>query len=234
MISSLRAESHCDQWCATGAICDCTWDDTTNTLTINSGSFTHAEIELDEWYTEFMPAFFGADYNINVVGDNITWDEDAFAYTSGNINYSGNNAEFFYDQYGTFGGASGNVTITGNNITLDESAFDNFSGNAYLLGENIDLSSAGYTAYQSTGSFTVSPAILQTMYNIYDFNGQIYCTQDQTQCDQVLANIGHSDIKSQPCQNCNKPTKVLKRIYTVEEAAAVVKPTGNTFKIRYR
>ena len=189
-----KAESHCDQWCTDGVICDCEWNAASNTLTINSGSFTDYVYD-DDGTEVYVAPFAKTDYNINVVGNNISWGEDAFSDTSGNINYSGDGANFdasaFYQASGNitysgnnanfydgFWGASGNITITGNNIDFGE-GFGFFSGNAYLLGENIDLATGGYVAEEGTGNFTVSPAVLRTMFNLYrGFKGQIYCTED--------------------------------------------------------
>ena len=82
-------------------------------------------------------------------------------------------------------------------------------------------------------------------------NLKIYCTGDTKKCDDNLAAAGYSDLKSiaATSKKINDKTYVLdkngnivatsgeranKRIYTIEEANLVSKPTKNRVSIRYR
>ena len=82
-------------------------------------------------------------------------------------------------------------------------------------------------------------------------NLKIYCTGDTAKCDANLEAAGYPQLKSQKAttQKINGVTYVYdnkgklvttsghrkeKRIYTIEEANAVAKPTGNTARLKYR
>lgn len=82
-------------------------------------------------------------------------------------------------------------------------------------------------------------------------NLKIYCTGDTAKCDANLEAAGYPELKSikATTQKINGVTYVYdksgklvtssghrteKRIYTIEEANAVTKPTGNTVRIKYR
>jgi len=64
--------------------------------------------------------------------------------------------------------------------------------------------------------------------NVKNANGESYNFDFDVDIETNTPSI--SSFKSIP----STPSKNPKRIYTVEEATAAVKPTGNTFKIRYR
>ncbi|MBR2299219.1 MAG: leucine-rich repeat domain-containing protein [Alphaproteobacteria bacterium] len=80
---------------------------------------------------------------------------------------------------------------------------------------------------------------------------KIYCTGDTSKCDEHLANAGYPELKSIAArtEKINGRTyvydlnghrvavsgqKIIKRIYTVEEAEKISKKNGNTFKLRYK
>ena len=80
---------------------------------------------------------------------------------------------------------------------------------------------------------------------------KIYCTGDTAKCDANLEAAGYPELKSikATTKQVNGVTYVYdnkgklvttsgkrkeKRIYTIEEANAVAKPTGNTVRIKYR
>lgn len=274
------AESHCDQYCAEGVICDCTWDEATNTLTINSGNFVRGDAR---------GPFYRADYNINIAGSGVNFDVNAFSYSTGKITYSGSNATF---QNCAFCDAQGDIVFTGSNASFSgQHAFGWNKGDIFL----------------SPGS--ISHLDYRGAYDFLDRKkgSMIICTSEPTACANMFSTIatscylknsdkftsytGYLDTKAASIvggdlcltetgckkliemslegtvcatvESCSQYAKdhslslgdvVLqedgsysivdangnvigfksKRIYTVEEATKLSKPTGNTIKLRYK
>lgn len=206
--------THCSQYCAEGATCDCDWDESTNTLTINSGTFRNYNPKNPSitYYTSYG-AFHNADYNINIAGDNITFTgHGAFFRTTGKITYSGNNASF------------------------ESCAFCDAEGDIFFTGK--DASFMGQHAFSFTaGDIILSPGSIKLLedHGSSDFSdrgnkgGQIFCTSDPTECADMFKTVGRSTYLT----NSQKYKKYSSYSEYMHQKAVASVESARTFTARY-
>ncbi|MBR2299640.1 MAG: leucine-rich repeat protein [Alphaproteobacteria bacterium] len=117
--------------------------------------------------------------------------------------------------------------------SIAASAFHNTKLTNVIVPSSVE--SVGYNAFACTPlqNLTIDD---QTLFEKYDSQTgfltgvdlnslHIYCKGVSSKCDQNLRNGGYH-LSTKQAQR--------RRIYTIEEATKVSKPTGNTFKLRYK
>ena len=101
-------------------------------------------------------------------------------------------------------------------------------------GELLKNRSAEWSGEDSDGE-NIQGEKFEIVYNYNDSDQLLSTTETKyTMNDDWDWEQSSSQTKTYEVEGSSGSTKEVKRIYTVEEAAALVKPTGNTFKIRYR
>ncbi|MBR2299479.1 MAG: leucine-rich repeat domain-containing protein [Alphaproteobacteria bacterium] len=135
-------------------------------------------------------------------------------------------ADNAFSYLGKVGGKELNVKI----YCLDASVCEN-------KGQGEAVSVVEYTKNPDTGLYQTSDGKLFATADLMVYGA---ACADEAQCKDILAaantgqpfRVGSKFYRS--LEDFAKGNRINKRIYSVEEATAVSKPTGNTFKLRYK